>query len=100
MASIDEDFALVERVPSIRSGRWHTDAILLAVFNIFVFVDSLPDIVLNLEEPTVIKASRFVRIPSEDEDLFLVRIGHSNMLAAWFWEVVSSAFKLFPMHLL
>ena len=57
MASIDEDFALVERVPSIRSGRWHTDGRLLFVFGNFVSVDSLPDIVFNFEEPTVIKAS-------------------------------------------
>ena len=113
MTSIDEDLVLVERVPSIRSGRWHTDARLLAVFNISVSVDSLPDIILNLEEPTVIEArlfngfmrvllleSRFAHIASEDEYLLLVRIGNSDVLMTRSWEVFSSAFKLGPMHFL
>ena len=100
MTSIDIDFVLVERVPSIRSGRWHTDGRLLFVFGNFVSVDSLPDIVFNFEEPTVIKAIRFVRIASEDEDPLLIRIGHRDMLTPWSWEVFSSAFKLCPMHLL
>ena len=97
---MDVYLVFVERVPGRSSGRGHTDRRLLAFFDNFVFADSLPDIALHLEEPRVIKASLIVRIASENEDLLLFRISHSDVLTAWSWEVFSSAFKLGPMHLI
>ena len=54
VASVDEDLVVVERMSGIRSGCWCADGRLLVVFNILVSVNSLPSIVLNFEEPTVI----------------------------------------------
>ena len=99
MASVDVDLVLVERVPGISSGCGLVGRRLLAFFNNFVFTDSIPDIVLNLEEPSVIKASSIIRIASKNEDLLLICISHSDVLTAWSWEVFSSAFKLGPVHL-